>query len=719
MNLKELLNKYIITIPPMQRDYAQGRNSEETTRESFLNVIYDHITNNKVLNLDFIYGYRDECNNNSSKDKDNNNSLILIDGQQRITTLWLLHLYFYSHFNGIKSEFLKNITYSSIDRAKYACEYMYNNKQRFEKKPSKIFLESLDFDMDWALDPTVIAILNMYDAIYEKFKDIVNDNSILDKLDNIHFSLTDMKKYNLGEELYITMNSRGKALTMFENFKAWVMRDEGINKDFSKTCSFENNWTELFWGMAQEKYDTCATHFFHFFGLYLRYENANENENNSLYKDFKNNLDKFNKSIYCPDGKLSSDTTGLFTHKALLLMDNVISYIDLCKNEIAFSLDKMDEINVMQFFAIIAFVEVNFKDNAYNIQNFKDWYEFIKRIINNNRENNENNTVWKTYLYIKHFKEISGDIISKLCNYKDKLPDYAKESTEEEIIKAKLIWLSHEKNLDWEKEINIAHQHTYFKGKIIFLLKYSQISDDDYNIELFKKYYKCASEIFNDNNLKDIHKLHRAFLSKHNYSWKADGVNGRNALGSGRYDLKSRLEWYDGYFLRKGENSYLFKDFLDEYDKQGRNLESMVENSLKNIELWNFQTDWGRYLFVRFPELLYIMNDNRYIFGEPTTPAYILTDKKMSKGARNVLLRALEAYMKEKGYNEVEMTDVRVLKYEHNKDKYEIISAGHQYGYNDLSNNMKIRKNNEEKCSVIYTYNNPEDFFKEIIDKLK
>lgn len=66
-----------ITIPRIQRAYAQGRSDAHAvkTRERFLSAIHAGLINNG-LTLDFIYG------------NIQNGQLIPLDGQQRLTTLW-------------------------------------------------------------------------------------------------------------------------------------------------------------------------------------------------------------------------------------------------------------------------------------------------------------------------------------------------------------------------------------------------------------------------------------------------------------------------------------------------------------------------------------------------------------------------------------------------------------------------------------------------------
>ena len=60
LTLWELLTEYIIEIPIIQRDYAQGREKEKNKAEKFLEAIKNGC--NSKLNLDFVYGKRDKEN---------------------------------------------------------------------------------------------------------------------------------------------------------------------------------------------------------------------------------------------------------------------------------------------------------------------------------------------------------------------------------------------------------------------------------------------------------------------------------------------------------------------------------------------------------------------------------------------------------------------------------------------------------------------------------
>ena len=77
----QFLSKYSIEIPIIQRDYAQGRDGQEKLRQSFLENIRQALEGEKTIKLDFVYG------------SEKHGVLYPLDGQQRLTTLWLLHWY--------------------------------------------------------------------------------------------------------------------------------------------------------------------------------------------------------------------------------------------------------------------------------------------------------------------------------------------------------------------------------------------------------------------------------------------------------------------------------------------------------------------------------------------------------------------------------------------------------------------------------------------------
>lgn len=110
-----------IEIPIIQRDYAQGRKTLEVTRirKRFLDSLYEALSQGKSLKLDFVYG--------DVKDK----VLTPLDGQQRLTTLLLLHWYIARHENieEDRMQFLDRFSYNTRYSARTFCKYLVKYTQ--------------------------------------------------------------------------------------------------------------------------------------------------------------------------------------------------------------------------------------------------------------------------------------------------------------------------------------------------------------------------------------------------------------------------------------------------------------------------------------------------------------------------------------------------------------------------------------------------------------
>ena len=98
----KLINEYRIEIPIIQRDYAQGRNVDKIPeiRKEFIESLYNAIVNeSNTLDFDFVYG--------SIEEREGDKVLLPLDGQQRLTTLFLLHWYLATKEN--KTDKIKGI----------------------------------------------------------------------------------------------------------------------------------------------------------------------------------------------------------------------------------------------------------------------------------------------------------------------------------------------------------------------------------------------------------------------------------------------------------------------------------------------------------------------------------------------------------------------------------------------------------------------------------
>ena len=160
-----------ITIPRIQRAYAQGRSDTHAvkTRERFLSAIQAGLMNNG-LTLDFIYG------------NIQNGQLIPLDGQQRLTTLWLLHWYA-DKKEDINDKRLARFSYNTRYSARDFLTKLVNYKPTLKNRLSDEIRNEGWFPMDWINDPTVRGMLTMLDEIQERFSDT---DDLWNKLDKIN-----------------------------------------------------------------------------------------------------------------------------------------------------------------------------------------------------------------------------------------------------------------------------------------------------------------------------------------------------------------------------------------------------------------------------------------------------------------------------------------------------------------------------------------------------
>ena len=279
-----------IVIPIIQRDYAQGRDEELEVRSNFLQNLKSYIEDERKEShdLDFVYG-----NLNSDGE------FIPLDGQQRLTTLFLLHYYLSIHDNQFAdfisvfatqenhSRFIYQTRSSSTD----FCNALLNNPislptDNSEKISENILHKYPWFSDSWKYDPTIVSMLNMLDSIHTCFE---NTNNLYNRLADpqspaITFQVLYMSESGLTDDLYIKMNSRGLELTPFENLKAHIIKRLKDNSETRKLVRTESkgeeivpvkdyfafkmdiNWANLFWAYKKninrktdngESYEVC------------------------------------------------------------------------------------------------------------------------------------------------------------------------------------------------------------------------------------------------------------------------------------------------------------------------------------------------------------------------------------------------------------------------------------------------------------------------------
>lgn len=238
-----------ILIPKMQRDYAQGRVGMESLRARFLGSLFGVIDKDPVnkLVLDFVFGQKEP----------QNRIFYPVDGQQRITTLFLLHLYI-GKLAHQSIDFLKKFSYETRTSSKQFCERLHDIPDDAFKGIKAYIEDQWWFTGLWRTDPTIMSMLNMLNDIDNHYTELGYEERDFQKawgrlIENVEFWLLYLSDLDTTDELYITMNSRGKALTDFEHFKA--MLDEYAKTQGVLSQKVDTDWTNLLWRYRNPKQD--------------------------------------------------------------------------------------------------------------------------------------------------------------------------------------------------------------------------------------------------------------------------------------------------------------------------------------------------------------------------------------------------------------------------------------------------------------------------------
>lgn len=240
MSFPELLRQEDICkieIPRLQRDYAQGR-LDKSASEIREQLLFDIFTKESV-SLNIIFG--------DSK----NGVFIPVDGQQRLTTLFLLYLYEAklvkeNHIDFTKFAYATRKSTEDFIKELILEEHSWDEKLiKTDGKLSDYIKNQHWFVWPWYHDPTVLGMLVMLDAIHEKASQYAFPD-----LDKIEFDFLNMGEMGLNETLYLKMNSRGKHLSAFDKIKSGL---DGLLENVQDItprtystnvgeCSFKEYW---------------------------------------------------------------------------------------------------------------------------------------------------------------------------------------------------------------------------------------------------------------------------------------------------------------------------------------------------------------------------------------------------------------------------------------------------------------------------------------------
>ncbi len=668
-----------IEIPEIQRDYAQGRINDrvDTIRENIVSDLLDVLQSGKTLNLDFVFGQSvdrtNQANFNKSKQSleqmlqvlkqysedtgvdfeskvapkptasSTDKLLIPFDGQQRLTTLFLLHLYI-GTMSEQNTSILTNFNYKTRESSTQFIEKIIENSNvilRFNpeehidiKELSEAIKNQSWFFSSWQKDPTVAGMLVMLDEIRKQSNDKKIDFksawSNLVENNCIDFDYFDIQEEGFDEDLYVKMNARGKGLTDFENFRAWLEKKHKSSlPQYNWEFKIDKDWMDLFWKTKNKVADVDVNFMAFFKNMALLKKISMSSKSNSFYHFEKKLIEVFKPNQYTPNSKYEKEdvfneislgyifkTLDILASDKGGKLDAIINEVwtetfkgKTEKNFVESLLTDFDGLNLYHktfFFSILKFLEAKKEAsiNDYTEQDwarFKDWLRVSRNLIYNSRIDDNS-------AYIPAIKAMSNldnekvlDIINSLRilqNDKEKtnwISFFTKAQLKEECEKTHFI-LFNLNELQWSELINKAENHFYFYGQIDFIFK---LSNGD--IKTFEAYLNKLTLLFSENNVfSDAYILQCLFFAfdKTNTWLETLSANRFKFYKSSITNSRERNENWRIVFDNDVKRGIL-KDLLDSSSCEYDAIQAFIKSKKESLALDNW-----KYLLLDEPTML-------------------------------------------------------------------------------------------------------------------
>ncbi len=606
----ELINEHKIEIPIIQRDYAQGRLENTDIRQNFLHAIKDCLTNKIIINLDFIYGNID------------GETFQPLDGQQRLTTLFLLHWYAAKRINSPISDinFLSKFTYETRISSREFCNALVScnigNSEIVENTIlSNVIINSSWFFLSWKKDPTINSMLGTIDDIHRDFFEIDDLWERLTADNLVKFYYVELENIGLTDDLYIRMNARGKLLTRFENFKAsfqQIINENGWEeeKDIKDKFSFKIDtcWTDYFWANFKKNssVDTAHMRLISTVAMYKialdksikaeeRYQTIQRlNDDPDYIRPYHYTKSTFEYLYTCYEIYCNIEKRGynllldvpFWRHQPKSSILSEIVYEDSLYSQTQRSSYTLKVL-------LYAQTEYLRRIDKFDYSRFSDWMRVIRNIISRgdvDKDGKRPDIIRSPQTFdgiislINELAEGCSDIYSYLSSITSLKSTFAKEQLDEEKLKSRIIVSRPElRQLIWKTEDN-----ELLRGRISFVfycINFREINDElDVTMlsriqEVFEKYFNNEAEISPD--------LRRAMLTIevdgeycfYDYWWSFWNVV--NATKRKLFDKYRELE----YFIYSEQREYFKKLIIQLTEKDLKQIISDF-NPPKDMPIW-------------------------------------------------------------------------------------------------------------------------------------
>lgn len=542
-NFVNLLDKKKIIVPIIQRDYAQGRLNKkaQAVRERLIDDIIEAIKGDgNRIDFNFIYGV------------EMNETFYPVDGQQRLTSLYLI--YWYLAFANGKQDILTswNFEYQTRNSAIEFYNFLKDIENSIElydilklsendQKEAKIKNKTW-FKTKWLYDSTIMGSIHFLILLSEKLAVYENRwkefwKKITDSKSAIYFTYLSEKNENNAEVLaakkYTRMNARGKKLTEFENLKAIIDEIEA-NEEKESTISY--------------RYDEIYIH-----SLYNHFKDDKKRLNEIVSEINKESIEWFEKiyNIYCMvyeiDGQNDLYENTMYKISQKRREDKTIgNYLYMLKavHEILYNTEESrciycyNDFDEYKKIAFVIFVSHFWKNDNESKDNYKiktEWERFDNMLDDLNyiewKENEQKEIAKIIDGVVKYVKKYNG--VDNFFANNDFLVENPFEKVILDDIKCRIKEQQIKSKLLLE---NVINSYTYFdkialeNRRIGYFLDITDCVDNwenNLNLNICKTNIEKYIKIFEENEFPNEFSNNEAFLKSYAYATYYDLQNNR------------------------------------------------------------------------------------------------------------------------------------------------------------------------------------------------
>jgi len=632
LSVEQLINKYNFIIPEIQREYVWGNNEHKILDKFFADIaegisetslseedqiqvelfekmllkadnkdkqsilkLMDTYLAKKDMNIGFLYSYKPGYYIYN----DLNEDVYLIDGQQRFTTLFLSLFYFALKEKENYDDFFQLFKFDSkIEKIGFdyrvrtlTHNFLIELLARCTSVDDLLKInEKTWFLTDFDYDVTVRSMIQTLKKLHDYFKkdDKKYYQFIKKQIKFWHFKTEETSQ---GEELYITMNSRGQQLADNETLRASLFENEKVKKQQIEWGAKWEVWQDFFW--QHKVRDGNAD-----FGLnqFLKWANIIECFTTQTFNT-KEDAEKKYKSLVTENQLLEYvsmfEIEHYFKPIYVLATKHKERFFDNNYFRSNFSIDwlksETSQLNLMKLLPALMYLKADAEiDNLNRFVRF-----FCNLTYDIDVSKNPDTYIIDAIQLTSQFLKKGYSDISNIVEFKK---DYPKFLNSEEIFKLSFYKIQDELRPDIEELFWTAEDFQTPKGKVGHLIQmtifeglYSQFSfNRSFNYQVITS--------FNYDNFKKISSLYTEAIKKEYEIW-GDLINTEMYVKYG-----DRLSVAANWKL----NNSLLKFVLERYSRSGETLEGYLiakekdfVNSYNEYELVN-EIDPKKQIFIYY-----------------------------------------------------------------------------------------------------------------------